>query len=311
MYPYSWWKAPQLELTRQLSTSHLFAACATVRNRYPDSMVWMRLLWRLANRVGSAQVSLLAAGVAFYALLAVFPAIAAVLALAGLFTEPGAVVTQLEGVADLVPKEAADILLNQASQVAGATVEGLSATLLLGVAFAIYLATRATTGLIHGLNVAHDQDETRGFFVYWGTVIWLTASLFSGTVLLFVLLVVTPGVLAFLPEEVLSLEWVDTVRALRWFVVAAVFVPGLAMLYRFGPAGGRGRWMSAGLILAAAMWFGGSYGFSLYVANVAHYNASFGSLGGVVILLTWLWLSAYIVFLGAFLDAEVARRTST
>ena len=98
---------------------------------------------------------------AFYALLAVFPAIAAVLALAGLFTEPQDVVAQLDGMSALLPDQAADILLQQASDVAGANDEGLSLALMLGVGFAIYLATRATTGMIHGLNVVHNRDETR------------------------------------------------------------------------------------------------------------------------------------------------------
>ena len=261
-------------------------------------------LWRVTVRVGQTQIGLLAAGVAFYALLAVFPAIAAIVALAGLFTEPDAVITQLEVVARLMPDQAAVILLDQAAKVAGATDEGLSIALAVGFAFAVYLASRATTGLIHGLNVVHRRDDHRNLFQYWWTVIWLTAAMLIGTVLLFVLLVVTPATIALLPEEVLSLETAGLLQTVRWIVVALVFATGLALLYRYGPAGGQSRWISPGILIASGLWFLGSFAFTLYVANFGYYNEAFGSLGGVIILLTWLWLSAFFVLLGALVDAE-------
>ena len=266
-------------------------------------MRFLIAVWKAARRTGSIKLSLLSAGIAFYALLAVFPAIAAVLALAGLFAEPSDVVTQLEGLGDLLPEQAAAILLDQATEVSGANSEGLSLALALAVAFAINLATRATTGMIHGLNVSHQLEETRGFFRYWAVVIWLTAALFIGVVILFLLLVGLPAVLAVLPSSLLTLETADLVLALRWIVVAVVFLTGLSFLYRFGPSGGHRRWVSPGLVLAAIMWFLGSFGFALYVAEFGNYNESFGSLGGVIILLTWLWLSAFIVLFGAMIDA--------
>lgn len=279
--------------------------CVEVGNRYCKGMKVFFVLWRVAMRVGPSQIGLLSAGVAFYALLAVFPAIAAIVALAGLFTEPDAVVTQLEGVARLMPEQAASILLDQASKVAGATDEGLSFTLAFGVGFAIYLASRATTGLIYGLNVVHRREDRRGFFRHWATVIWLTAALLAGTVLLFVLLVIMPATLALLPEEMLTVQTAEILKVSRWFIVALIFVVGLAVLYRFGPVGGRARWFSPGIGIAASLWFLGSFAFTIYVANFGNYNESFGSLGGVIILLTWLWLSAFFVLLGALVDAEL------
>ncbi|MEO1026681.1 MAG: YihY/virulence factor BrkB family protein [Pseudomonadota bacterium] len=267
-------------------------------------MSFLLTIWRACRRLGAKQLGLLSAGVAFYALLAVFPAIAAVLALAGLFTEPQDVVTQLDGMSVLLPDQAADILLQQASDVAGANDDGLSLALMLGVGFAIYLATRATTGMIHGLNVVHNRAETRGLVQYWATVVWLTASLFLGTVMLFLLLVGLPTVLEFLPQDILSLETADTLRGLRWIVVAVLFLVGLSLLFRFGPCGGCVRWVSPGLCIAGLLWFAGSFGFTIYVAEIADYNESFGSLGGVIVLLTWFWLSAFVVLFGALIDAE-------
>lgn len=271
------------------------------------------LLWRVAKRVGPSQIGVIAAGMAFYALLAVFPAIAAVIALAGLFTEPDAVLAQFETMTRFMPEQAAGILLGEASKVAGANDSGLSLTFAVGIGFAIYLSTRATTALIHGFNVVHQRSENRSFFRLWLTVILLTAGLVFGAAAMFVLLVVTPALLAFLPADILPIQTADMVRAVRWVLIFVLLIFGLSVLYRFGPADRAGRtgrkrpwrWLTTGSSLAALLWFAGSYGFQLYVTNIADYNASFGSLGGVVILLTWLWLSGFVVLFGALVDAEI------
>lgn len=276
----------------------------------------LRILWAVVKRVGPSQIGVIAAGIAFYALLSVFPAITAVVALAGLFIEPEAVVAQFETVTRFVPEEAAAILIDEASKVAGAGDEGLTLAVALGVGFAIYLSTRATTALIFGLNTVHDRVENRGFLMFWGVVILLTTALVFGVALMFVLLVVAPTVLAFVPEEVVPGTAAEAVRVVRWIILGAVVLLGLSVLYRFGPTGRSGgtvatrrkwRWVTSGSALAAVLWISGSFGFSLYVTHFANYNASFGSLAGVIILLTWLWLSAFVVLLGALLDVEVRR----
>lgn len=276
------------------------------------------IVWRVAARVGPSQIGVIAAGIAFYALLAVFPAIAAVIALAGLFIEPEAVLAQFETVTRFVPEQAAGILLGEASKVAGAEDGGLSLTFAVGIGFAIYLSTRATTALIHGLNVVHQRVENRGVFRLWSTVVLLTVGLVFGAAAMFVLLVVTPALLAFLPPDILPIQTADMVRAVRWVLIFVLLIFGLSVLYRFGPADRAGRtgrtrpwrWLTTGSALAALLWFAGSYGFQLYVTNFADYNASFGSLGGVVILLTWLWLSGFVVLFGALVDSEIRGTVS-
>ncbi|MCG6882327.1 MAG: YihY/virulence factor BrkB family protein [Silicimonas sp.] len=273
------------------------------------------ILWRVAARIGPSQIGVIAAGTAFYWLLAAFPAIAAVVALAGLFTEPDAIVRQLETLTRFVPEDAAGILIAEASSVAGSTDGDLSLAFALGVAFAIYLMTRATIALIHGLNAAHGRTENRTILRFWSTVILLTAALVFGAAAMFVILVGTPAALALLPGEFIPVRTADAVRAIRWLVVILMLIFGMSVLYRFGPADRAGRtgrkrpwrWLTTGSALAALLWFAGSYGFQLYVSNFADYNASFGSLGGVIVLLTWLWLSAFVVLLGALLDAEIRR----
>ena len=262
------------------------------------------MIWHVARRIGRDQLGLVAAGVAFYALLAVFPAIAALTALAGLFTEAEAVVVQLQSFTQFLPDEAALILLNQANKVAGSSDGGLSLALFLGVGFSIYLSTRATTSLIYGLNIAFEEQESRGFILFWVTVILLTATLLFGAVTLALLLVGLPTALAFIPVDV-GTEQILT--ASRWILVAVVVIAGMSILYRWGPARGSAhwRWLTPGTLVSSLFWFLGTIGFTIYVANFGNYNQTFGSLGGVIILLTWLWLSAFIVLLGALLDAEV------
>jgi membrane protein len=261
---------------------------------------------RFLARVSSTQIGLIAAGVAFYTLLAAFPAIAALVALAGLVTEPASVVAQLQTVTRLMPDQAALIVLNQAQLVAGAPDEGLSLTLWLGVGFAIYLSTRATTSLIHGLNQVNGRTEDRSVLHFWIVVILLSAAILFGSLVLLLLMVGVPAALALLPQE---LETETLIRMVRGGVVAAVVVVGLGVLYHWGPAGLTPRWrlFSPGSVIAALLWFAGSYAFTYYVANIAQYNQTFGSLGGVIVLLTWLWLSAYVVLLGALIDAERHR----
>lgn len=149
------------------------------------------------------------------------------------------------------------------------------------------------------------MEETRGFFLRLAVEVVLTAALMFGGLLMLGLLVVLPAVLSFIP---LGGNAGLLIEVARWAVVAVLFVIGLAALYRFGPSRRGAMWLvfTPGAALAALLWFAGSVGFSFYVGNFASYNETFGSLGGVVILLTWLWLSAFIVLIGATLDAEIA-----
>jgi len=279
-------------------------ATRPMRRRGISLKRWPFILWRVARRAGPDQLGLIAAGVAFYALLAVFPAIAALTALAGLFTDAGAVVGQLQFFTQYLPDEAALILINQANKVASSSDEGLTLALALGVGFAIYLSTRATTSLIHGLNIAFQEQESRGIVAFWSNVVLLTAALLFGVVVLALLLIGLPTALAFIPVDVGTEQ---TLAAARWILVATVVIAGMSILYRWGPSrsAAKWKWLTPGTMISSLLWFVGTIGFSMYVANFGNYNETFGSLGGVIILLTWLWLSAFIVLLGALLDAEV------
>ena len=265
---------------------------------------WLALLKRVWTEIGEDHIGLVAAGCAFYGLLAIFPGLVAAMALAGLFTDPTTIVTQLETLTRVIPTEAATIVIDQAKAVAGSDSGGLGLAALLGLGTAFYSATAGMAAVIEGLNVAFDVKEPRGFFraiVVKGS---LTLGLILGFFLIVLVLVALPIVLNFLR---LPTDTVWYVMLVRWPVVLILVALGLAILYRYGPARANRawRWITPGAAIACLLWIAGSLAFGYYASNFGSYNETFGALGGVIILLMWLWLSAYIILLGAEIDAEI------
>ena len=265
---------------------------------------WVALLKRVWSEIGEDHIGLIAAGCAFYGLLAIFPGLVAAMALAGLFTNPATIVNQLETLTRVIPTEAAAIVIEQAKAVAGSESGGLGLAALLGLGTAFYSATAGMAAVIEGLNVAFDVKEPRGFFraiVVKGS---LTLGLILGFFAIVLVLVALPVVLEFLR---LPTDTVWYVMLIRWPVVLLLVAAGLAILYRYGPARAerKWRWITPGAGIACLLWIAGSLGFGYYAANFGSYNETFGTLGGVIILLMWLWLSAYIILLGAEIDAEI------
>lgn len=265
---------------------------------------WFALLKRVWAEIGNDHIGLIAAGCAFYGLLAIFPGLVAAMALAGLFTDPATVVNQLETLTRAIPTAAAQIVIDQAKAVAGSDSGGLGLAALLGLGTAFYSATAGMAAVMEGLNVAFDVKEPRSFFravVVKGS---LTLGLILGFFVIVLVLVALPVVLGFLR---LPTDTVWYVLLVRWPVVLLLVAAGLAVLYRYGPArtDRTWRWITPGAAIACLLWIAGSLGFGYYTGNFASYNETFGALGGVIILLMWLWLSAYIILLGAEIDAEI------
>ena len=270
---------------------------------------WKDIAFRVKNELASDHVGLIAAGVAFYALLAIFPAVTALMALAGLVLEPAEVTAQLESLTRMIPKEAAQIILDQAVEVAGSEDAGLGFAFVIGLTLAIYSASKGMGSLIEGLNVAFDEDETRGFIKRTIVTLLLTVFLIIGLIVGLLSTLAVPAIL-----ELISLpSWLETTLSLlRWVALAVLSVFGLGVLYRYGPArdNAEWKWLTPGAVTACVIWLAASVGFSIYVSNFGSYNESFGSMAGVIILLMWLWISAFIVLLGAELNAEIEAQTS-
>ncbi|WP_394152528.1 YihY/virulence factor BrkB family protein [Loktanella salsilacus] len=269
-----------------------------------SSKGWLALLKRVFSELSDDHVGLIAAGCAFYGLLAIFPGLVAAMAIAGLFTDPNTIVTQLETLTRFVPAEAAQIVIDQAKSVAGSDSGGLGLAAVIGLLTAFYSATAGMAALIEGLNVAFDVKEPRSFLRTLMVKGTLTLGLIAGFFGIVILLVAIPVILGLLrlPADT---EWF--VMLVRWPLVLLVVAGGLAVLYRYGPArtDRRWRWVTPGAAAACILWLVGSLAFGFYASNFGSYNETFGALGGVIILLMWLWLSAYIVLLGAEIDSEI------
>lgn len=269
---------------------------------------WWQIALRVAGELQRDHVSLIAAGVAFYGLLALFPAITALVALGGLVLDPAEVARQIGSLSTILPQGAADIITGQATEVAGARQTGLRVAALLGTGLALYSASKGVASLIEGLNVVYGERESRGFIKTTFVKLALTLFLMVGLVAGLVATVMVPAVLGLID---LGIVTEILIRVARWGVLLVLTVLGIGVLYRFGPdrSGAQWTWLTPGAITACALWLAASVGFGVYTQNFASYNQSFGALSGVIVLLMWLWISAWVLLLGAKINAEAELQT--
>lgn len=268
---------------------------------------WRDILMRTKDEMTRDHITVVAAGVAFFGLLALFPAITALISIAGLTLDPAEVERQLEQVASVLPEDAAGIIEEQAREVASSgTGAGLAAAG--GILLALYSASKGMKSLMEGMNIAYDEEEQRGFLKLNAVALGLTLFLILGLILALGTTVVLPAVLSFLD---LSGTVETLIAVLKWPLLAVLAILGLAVIYRFGPSreAPKWRWISPGAVAATLVWIAASIAFSIYVRNFGSYNETYGALGGVIILLTWLWVSALIVLMGAELNSEMEHQT--
>jgi membrane protein len=269
---------------------------------------WRDVILRTKDAIPADHVSIVAAGVAFFGLLALFPAIASLIAIAGLVLDPADIAGQLQAVAGALPESAAEILRAQARKVTEGAGAGIGIGAALGILLSLWSASKGMKTLIEGMNIAYGEEESRGFVRLNLVALALTLFLILGLIVAFAAAVALPVLLG-------SLGLGDAARTAvawgRWPLLALLAVLGLAVIYRFGPSrhGARWRWVSPGAVLATLLWIAATVGFSIYVGNFGSYNETYGALGGVIVLLTWLWISAFVVLLGAELNSEAEQQT--
>lgn len=269
-------------------------------------------LWRLvANALAmadQANLGLIAAGVAFFAMFAIFPALAAIIAVFGLVADPSIVESQLELMRDVIPTEAFYLFDAQISRLLGARADTLGWATALSTGVALWSARAGVAALMRGLN-AIKGEPNRGGIGHYAVALLLTICLVGIAVIALLIVVIAPIVLAFLPlggVAALALE------AIRWSVALFILLAALGLLYRFGPntVDVRTGWVSPGAIVVVVVWIAASVGFSAYLRNFGSYNEVYGSIGAVIALLMWLYISAYLVLLGAVLNVVLHRRDS-
>ena len=270
---------------------------------------WKEVLLRTWKEAGDDNVGLVSAGVAFYAFLALVPLLGAVVLTYGLFASPAGVARSMARLTTLLPQEVAQIIGQQLTQVVQTSGGKKGICLLVALALAIFGARSAVGGIITSLNIAYEEQEKRGFLFVNLLAIGMTAA----TVVLIVLALGAATGMALLDEALPHLPGVVTalLKLLSYAVLAIIAAATAATLYRYGPSRdeAKWRWITPGTLLFALAWVVLTAGFGFYAANLGHYGATYGSLAGVVVLLTWTYLSAYALLFGAELNSELEHQT--
>lgn len=270
---------------------------------------WWAVLKRTQKEMGDDNVGLIAAGTAFYAFSSIIPVLAAVVLSYGLFAAQDTVISNIQSLFSSLPREAASVIQDQLLTVVRTQGSKKGVGLLVALALALYGGTKAASAIVTALNVAYEEKETRGtvklYLLYFTIVI--------GAVALVLGAIASTAVLAFLTDLVPDLGGVGAwiVRLLSYALIAALAVTAGAALYRYGPnrADAKWAWLTPGSAIATALWLVATALFGLYVSNFGNYGATYGSLSAVIVLLTWLWLSAYVYLFGAELNSELERQT--
>jgi membrane protein len=268
---------------------------------------WRQIAGRVWRSIGEDQVTSLAAGLAFYSLMALFPTLIAAITLYGLVADP-AQVQDLVGTISGTMSGGGQVVRDQLTQIVSTSGKKLSWGLVLSLGAALWSASAGAASLITTINRAYDERETRGYFRLKSLAMVLTV---GG--ILFVLVAV--ALIAILPVILDRLGLGDTGRVLvawlRWPLLLTMGMTALAVVYKIAPnrRPPRIRWVTWGSAIAMALWIAASWGFSTYVENFASYNETYGSLGGVVILLMWFYLSGFSILLGAEINAEIELQT--
>jgi membrane protein len=252
---------------------------------------------------------MLAAGVAFFAFLAIPPALIAALTLYGLVAEPQTVARQMQGLAGSLPREAQPLIADQLNAVVSGSNGALSLGLAVSVLLALWTASSGTSNLMAAVNIAYDEQETRGFLKLRAIALALTLGAIVFMLLTLFLLAAVPPLL-----QALQLGIVGTILAqvLRWALLVALVIAALAIVYRLASNRDAPKfvWTSPGAIIATVLWVLGSGLFSLYVNNFGSYNKTYGTLAGIIVFLLWLYLTSYIILLGAEINAEAEKQTA-
>ncbi len=269
--------------------------------------------WQVAERVwsesGRDNLSVVAAGCAFFALLAIFPVLSALVSIYGLTANPDTVEQNFGMLRSVLPPPASEIVMAQIHRIAAASSGRLGWSLAVSLGLALWSALAGTQAMMAALNIAYEEPENRSLFRYYLNAVTFTiVGIVGGVVMLFAILYV-PILFAFAGA---SRAYELAIAAGRWPFLALFVLLILSLLYRYGPCrrAAKWHWVSVGSVFAMVVWLLASAGFSLYVSHFANYDRIYGSLGAVVILLFWLYMSFYIVLLGAEINAELELQTA-
>ncbi len=272
---------------------------------------WGRAFVRVYREAAKDNLGLISAGVAYYGFLTLIPALGALVLTYGLVTDPGEVATQMRAIVQHVPADAAKLIDDQLTGVVQTATGKKGLGLALALVLALYGAMKGAGAVVVALNVAYEVPEERSFI--WTTLI--NAAVTVGAVLVAIAGLAAGSVFAALGTAAAGLPpvVVMALKVVSWLVTAAIAVTAVALLYRYAPnrREARWQWVTPGSLLTTAGFLVVTLGFGVYAKNFGHYGATYGSLGAVVVLLLWLYLSAYVLLIGAELNAELEREVAS
>ncbi|MCO4785012.1 MAG: YihY/virulence factor BrkB family protein [Marinomonas atlantica] len=269
---------------------------------------WWDISKRIFDQMGRDNLSLVSAGVAFYGLLAIFPAIAALVSIYTVFASPMEISEHLAKFVTVLPESSRELILSQISDFSQSSQASLSLSATGTLLITIWSSSKGSQALITACNISYREHERRSFFR--ALMVRFLFAVGAISVAIFALFII--GILPIALNLIGLKNSLDfLIKALSWPLLAFMFHFALVLLYRYAPHRkvAKWRWITLGSFIATILWIVASVGFSFYVSNFASYNKTYGSLGGVVIMLMWLYISAYIVILGAVINAATEQQT--
>jgi membrane protein len=270
---------------------------------------WKDILWRVYEGISEDRVLANAAGVTFYALLALFPGIAALVSVYGLFADPSMIVNHLDAISGFAPGGAIDVLREQLTRLAeqGSTTLGIS--FIVSLLISLWSANSGIKALFDALNVVYQEKEKRNFIRLNAVTLCFTVATIAFLLIALVGIVALPVILNYLPLPGVTGVVLEIAR---WLVLLVLVVFGLTLIYRYGPSRTepRWQWITWGSVFAAITWLAASALFSWYAANFGTFNKTYGSLGAIIGFMMWMWLSIIVILVGAKLNAEIEHQTA-
>lgn len=271
-----------------------------------SSSGWKEIVKNVKDQISENNVAIVSAGVAFFAFLAIFPAIAALVSIYGLTMDPQQVQNQLSQISSMMPQQAYDILKNQLESVTKASGSKLGWSTAIGILFSLWSANKGMKSLFTGVNIAYATEGDRGFFKQNAITLLFTLGAIILVIVTMSLIVIFPAIVdqLGLPSNIESV-----VKWGRWVLLGIIVIFFLGMIYKYAPtrpAPGF-KWVLPGALLATILWLIASWGFSYYVSNFGNYGEMYGSISAIVILLLWLYLTCFIILLGGELNGETEK----
>jgi membrane protein len=269
---------------------------------------WKDILLRVYNGIYDDRIMENAAGVTYFALLAIFPAIAALVSIYGLFSDPSTIASHLDTISGFVPGGAIDVVRDQLTRLAGQGGTSLGVSFLIGLVISLWSANSGIKSLFDALNVVYEEKEQRSFFKLNAISLCFTLGAIGFLLIALICVIALPVVLNFVPLPGLGL----ILKIARWPLLLVLIAFALTLIYRYGPSRTepRWQWVTWGSAFASIAWIAASWLFSWYASNFGSFNKTYGSLGAVAGFMIWMWLSMIVVLLGGKLNAEMEHQTA-